>query len=61
MKGIYGRQIVESSCKLFAGEDEDADEDQDSKKPTKFRMGFVLYDGDGNRIGDPWTFTPILN
>ena len=29
-----------------------------SAREAQFKMGFVLYDGDGNRLGDPWTFEP---
>ena len=31
---------------------------ENSAKAARFKMGFVLYDGDGNRLGDPWTFEP---
>ena len=29
-----------------------------SARTAEFKMGFVLYDGDGNRLGNPWTFEP---
>ena len=31
---------------------------ENSEGLADFKMGFVLYDGDGNRLGDPWTFEP---
>ncbi len=32
---------------------------ENSARSAEFKMGFVLYDRDGKRVGDPWTFEPV--
>jgi len=51
----YGIAAHEDSLIVLAGR---VLERERSGRSAEFKMGFVLYDGDGERLGDPWTFEP---